>query len=1141
MKTYGQLIGELDENQREASRIGTNAVIAAGAGSGKTRVLAARFVHLVIEKEMPVDEILALTFTQKAASEMYERIYSTLRDIDHPLAREAIASFHLARISTIDSFCNSIARNACRRYGVSPDFEIDNDRATSLAEELALPFFLEHRTSPAIRQFMKRYGLAELAPSLFADTMVRFSPVSSPLDFEAFLAVQRKEIAARFPKSAKAILDLMRTLKELPPAEGKTWIKVTAALADLPGLPAAEDPQSVAGFIAACKRLRSIPVPSNGKDPGIVMLKELLPDFKKRLLPEFLSLANYILNEKFVIATFDLLAEFQTLYHRTKRAEGIMTFADVSRLALDALVSDPLLRRSYKESIGAVMIDEFQDDNEMQRNLLFLIAEKKERNDRSVPEADELCPDKLFFVGDEKQSIYRFRGADVSVFRKLAQDLGLSGGPELGINYRTESDLIAAFNHIFPRVFLNPAFYDSGTYPLYEASFKPIDASRNTEGIESVLDVLVVNEANFDAGDFLQLSPTDTEAAEVAIRIRDLVEKAVPIRGKDGIRPCAWSDMAILFRSGTKQQYYEKHLRENGIPYQAESLRGLFGDAPVNDLYALLRLAVYPADNSAYAVLLRSPFVTLSDAGFALAMIDRTAARFENRPMPPPFSEALEASLDPEDRPRFARARALWLDIRDKADRLSAAELVSRLWYDEGYRYAILDDCSLHRYTELYDYFFELARQADEKGETLATFLDRIAALMASGEKIEGLDIPVERAGGVRLMTVHKSKGLEFPVVFLVDCGNYGNTDRNTAPVYYSEETGISVNTGGAEEADAASANWFYEKGREEEKNKGQAEIKRLLYVAMTRAETRLCLSGTVNLAGDEAAEDEGDASGDQGIEGDILALISTALDKKDRKAGKDGKPPVKRSFFDFLFPALVPDGIPALSITEILPRRRSAALPAANAAASASGLAALYGSLPLASYHSSPRTRFSATALQALAVGKPAVPAPAAQTATADEKPDMADPLDRLLKATVTSAADFGIYAHKTIEARFTGFPAFMPAELRPAAEAMADRFLASELGKKALSAKWKENEYGFVTRYEFADRQLTVSGQIDLIFEFDGKVYVVDYKTDKSEDPEVHAEQMAVYRKAACDLYGKEIETWLFYLRSGNAVLVR
>lgn len=1133
MKTYEQLIAELDENQRLASRIDTNAVIAAGAGSGKTRVLAARFVYLIVEKGIPVDEILALTFTKKAASEMYGRIYSTLREIDHPAAREAVMSFHLARIDTIDAFCNSIARSACRQYGISPDFEIDNDAATQLAEELALPFFLKNRTSDAIRQFMKKYILAELSPSLFADTMVRYSPVSSPLDFDRFREMQKKEIAALFPRAAEELLHQMRTMEALPPAKGKVREQVTLALAVIPEMPELEDRASITAFIAGCGKLAGIGLPGNVADPVLVELKQILSDFKKIRFPEFLSLANYALNETFVVETFRLLAEFQTVFHRRKRAAGIMTFTDVSRLAVDALTADPVLRSAYKESISAVMIDEFQDDNAMQRNLLFLIAEKKERRAQTVPGPDELCPDKLFFVGDEKQSIYRFRGADVSVFRELARDLGGKDTPELAVNYRTESTLIGAFNKIFSSVFLNPAFYTDSTFPLYEASFREIGAIRNTEGLAPSLEVLLVNEDNFTDDNPLYLSAADTEAAEVAHRIRMMIDSEYPIRGEDGARPVREGDIAILFRSGTKQHYYEKHLRENNIPYQAESLRGLFNDAPINDIYALLRLAVYPADNTAYAILLRSPFVTVSDEAFALAVMRRTDTADQSA-AGEPFSPKIDPSLSDDDRARFASGRELYRRIRGLADRLPAAELITRLWYTEGYRYAVLSDAALHRYAELYDYFFELARQADAKGETLATFLDRIAGLMASGDKIDGLDIPVERTGGVKLMTVHKSKGLEFPVVFLVDCGNNGNADRNSAPVYYSDTTGLSVNTGGAEDADAARSNYFYEKGREEEKSKAQAEIRRLLYVAMTRAETRLILSGTFAAGADPADKERTGA--------ELREVIAGWLDKKDTRAGAEGKVPAKRSFFDFILPALAADAIPGVTLAEILPRLRSATeragqSPRASRPASET-VNALYEAAPLARYLPSVRRRYTATALHDLGKAGPAPAGTSAHGVTPNGAGNATpDALDLLLKKTGIGAADFGTWAHAAIEARFTGFPAFIPAEIVSVTAEMADRFMESPLGIGATGASWRRNEYGLVTRCEYNGTMLTVSGQIDLIFETDTMVYVVDFKTDKIENPAIHAEQMAVYRKAAGDLRKKPVETWLFYLRTGNS----
>lgn len=1130
MKKYEELVNELDENQRAAARAEGNSVVAAGAGSGKTRVLAARYVHLVVEKGIDVDSILALTFTRKAAAEMYSRIYATLREIDHPLARDAVANFHLARIDTIDAFCGSVARSACRRYGVSPDFTVDNDEAKILARDLALPFFLEHRSSAAIRQLMKRYSLAELPARLFADSMVKYSTVSSPLDFASFRETQKSEIRRNFDRSAAGLVACMNALSSLADAGGNTARQVGESLAEIPSAPDIDDKAEISEFLGVCARVARISLPAGRiTNPRLVELKENLASFRKELYPEFGSLANYALNEEIVLETFALLSEFQERFNAKKRESGVLTFSDVSRLALDALRDDPELRRAYKESIRAIMIDEFQDDNAMQRDLLFLIAERPDRDATSVPSPTELCPDKLFFVGDEKQSIYKFRGADVSVFRKLAADLAPSGdgadaAPGLGTNYRTETPLIESFNAIFPSVFLNERYWADGSFPLYEATFAPIVPSRKTEGLEPSLDVLFVSgDGKAENGPNL-MTPPETEAAEIAARIRKLVEDGYAVRGEDGPRPCAFDDIAILFRTGGKQHLFEQHLRSNGIPYQAESLHGLFGDAPINDIYALLRLAVYPADNTAYATVLRSPFVSIGDEGFALAVLDRTTTPAGYAQVAP-FAESAESGMSDADLARFRNGRRLYEAVRDRADRLATANVVSWLWYDEGYRYEILSDPSLHRYAELYDYFYELARQADSRGQTLAAFLDRIQELMTTGEKIDGLDIPVEKTGGVRLMTVHKSKGLEFPVVFLVDCANEGKNEINDAPVFFSSETGLSVNTGAADGTEGAKSNWFYEKGRDEEKNREQAELRRLLYVAMTRAETRLVVSGVL-----KTGEEPGD---EPRTKEELREILRARLDKKDEKAADTGEPVRKRSFFDLLFGALAGGDIPGVTLTEVLPGARAARGAGAQAAlgvAASEVRDARYHAAPDATYPPSPKTRYSATGLR-----EDDEPANDGKTARAS------DALDILLRKTGTPADKFGTWAHETIESRFTGTPPFMPEELRAAAESMADSFFRSELGRMAQNAAWRESEFAFITRWVRDGERVTVTGQMDLAFELDGKVYVVDYKTDRDEIPDRHREQLAVYRKAAGDLYGKPVETWLFYLRTGHAVPIR
>ncbi len=1145
MKTLQELLAELDPDQLAAATAERNAVIAAGAGSGKTRVLAARYVYLAVEREIPVDEILALTFTRKAAAEMYARIYGTLRDLDHPRAKDAIADFHRARIDTLDAFCNSIVRSACRRYGVSPDFTIDNDRARDLAESLALPFFLERRASPAVRQLMRRYSFAELPVRLFADTAARHIALSADIDFAGDFQRQRGAVAQRLEETLNAAYAILGGMRSLTGGSGKAWAEIAGLLEKEPD--ERPDPDDLAALVSFDSWLSSLTGVGNWgatKNEGCLAMKEYLAALKP-LESELRALVNFIANGPVILETLGLISEFAELYNRKKRESGILTFADAARMAVDALSSDEELRAAYAAGAKAIMIDEFQDDNELQRDLLFLLAappgwkkglqteDPPESAQRapSIPGPRDILPDRLFFVGDEKQSIYRFRGADVSVFRALERDLGDDAMPALGTNYRSETPLIEAFNALFPRVFLNPKLVGEGDFPLYEAMFSPIGSSRATPGLDSGVTVILVPKANFSDGDPGELSPEETEAAEVAERIRSLREEGFRVRGdgKDGsgeTRPLEYDDVAILFRTTTRQHLFEKRLRDRGIPYQTESLTGLFADAPINDLYALLRLAVYPRDRAAYAMFLRSPLANLDDETVTIALLHGEA----------PFSEEASKLLAGGERERFLAAAELWRDARNLADRISAAELVSRIWYRVGYRYAVVADPELHRFAELYDYFFELARQSDERGETLAVFLDRVFALMQSGERVDDLDIPVEKSGGVRLMTVHKSKGLEFPVVFIVNADGTGRAETNADPVYLSREYGLTVNTGASEEAPDATSNWFWERVREEERKKADAELKRLLYVAMTRAEVRLFVTALTDV---KAEPTETPRSG-----AELTPLLQEILDRKDRNA--KGRPLRFRSFLELLAIPLSSLGnaaeIPNLRLEEALPRRhdgtgyRGAKPDGADRPGEAFNrrFAELAARVPVVDFPAPKKRRLAVTALAAQR--EAADTALSAKAAPAQE----GDSLDRLLQRLELSPTDFGTYAHREIEARMTGIPFMMGDEIRAEVSTLAERFLESETGKLALGAERRENEFAFLTTWEENGEELVLSGQIDLLFVRDGKAFVVDFKTDRVERPEQHAFQLSVYRKAAEELFGLPVETRLYYLRSGNAVTV-
>jgi ATP-dependent helicase/nuclease subunit A len=472
----------------------------------------------------------------------------------------------------------------------------------------------------------------------------------------------------------------------------------------------------------------------------------------------------------------------QRHYLDKKRTEGILTYNDVARLAKTILLEQPDIRRSEKESFKAIMIDEFQDNNELQKDLLFLLAEKRKITNNSVPSADNRYPGKLFCVGDEKQSKYRSRGADVSVFRALKKELGGSDLP-LKTNYRSAPRLIGAFNAIFggsafdPRgespLAENPSVFASASLPLYEASFSPLRADKHCEGKLTlcILDKQDSNEFSEDETDVL--SYVENEARYVAERINALLQE----KDESGGSKYQPHDIAILFRSRTPQHYFEKHLMLLNIPYASEDLNGFFFGGPVNDLMSVLRLAVYPKDRAAYAQMLRSPFTGLSIPGLAICLASLSDESSHNNSSSFPFGDEPLSFLDEKDKAKYCHGRRIYQKIREQACNESVSSLVSALWYDEGYRYETEWHPQTAAYREMYDYLFHLAAQADEENKTLASFVDFIQHLGKSGERLNDIEIPMERPSAVHLITIHKSKGLEFPVVFICCCHKQGQTD----------------------------------------------------------------------------------------------------------------------------------------------------------------------------------------------------------------------------------------------------------------------------------------------------------------------------------------------------------------------------
>ena len=1220
----------LNEEQSCAAYCDKNAVVAAGAGSGKTMVLASRFAWLVTEKKLRAREILTLTFTKKAAGQMYRRIHRLLADISYndsgekkELAANALDDFAQARIQTLDSYCSAIVKQAANRYGVSPDFTIDEDRCYQLARDEALPFLITHRNHPVIKKLYSWKSPVEIANDIFAYALIYFTHVDSPPNPKENFVSQNAVVCAEWESQSGIVLGKLRELAEvyegnekfLPdlaplisrfssggiafpePRELRAFFN---GLAACPGQSAIEWAESqtvveeMAGALRFISSLCSLGLNRGTRqNPAKEIIKEL-----RVLSGKFSSLGIFCMQAGLIYSFLLLLSDLQLSYLARKRSEGLLTFHDVARLARKILVEQHDIRQSEKESFKAIMIDEFQDNNELQKDLLFLLAEREDVSNNSVPETKDLYADKLFFVGDEKQSIYRFRGADVSVFRKLKDELACEDLP-LRINYRSSPSLIGAFNAIFggsvfdpegnsppgkyPAVFA-PGESGDESLPSYEASFSPLKAFKTSEG---KLTLCILDKKDVPDEESAQLSPVESEARFVTEQINALL-KEKDESGKLKYRP---HDIAILFRTRSNQHLFEKHLMLLNIPYASEDLNGFFYGGPVNDLMSVLRLAAYPTDRAAYAQMLRSPFAGLSLSALSICInaLDSPGASSESKP----FDDNPLPLLPEPDRTKYLHGQKVYQNIISKAETETICSLLNELWYSEGYRYETEWNPVTAAYRELYDYLFHLAAGADEGNQTLAVFTDNILSLSKSGERLSDLEIPLERPSAVNLLTIHKSKGLEFKVVFLCCCDKKGRNDYSD-DIFETDENFLTLNPPlpqSCADLGYVKRSFFWELSAALERGKRIAELRRLLYVGMTRAENELILSGCLDIGceNDEEfslslkrfienktakADEKRIIAGDTILEDDtFFGLCLSAFCAHIPEEGLEGKP----SFFDLKkIPIYSEDYIHAAEQQGSAFSNDQAGLDSFFERAEP-----FYKSAEIIETKPVPAKRFTPTSL-------PHETRPEIKTGTdalfkGDGAEDIFAGVDKLLERYAKSLGDesekfdqrsFGTLAHLCVEALFSGREAAIPPKfagsLTPddaavfleAGKELAARFARSPLGIKARESKNRKSEFPFRTlTYGPDGNEIFINGTIDLFFEDEETFYVVDFKTDSFEQPEAHITQMACYHRAVSELSmslsnqrfvdevpgvlfaapsAKACRVWLYYLRSGHAVEV-
>jgi ATP-dependent helicase/nuclease subunit A len=818
-----------------------NVVLEASAGTGKTSVLVWRYINL-LKAGVDPGHILAITFTRKAAAEMRERIIRELKsaaarsEFDKARWNEVRDRLGEIAISTIDAFCLSLLREFPLEADLDPGFE--------MADETEVPRLVEESLDRSLRIFA---GLAKHEPDvalvlaqlgvsrtreglalLLERRLVAWKALDrflahGPADLTAEIVCRRAATAlqdalravpdglARFladgPVDHPRYQLIVRDLDRLADLERAGDARIRGVL-DRVGshFLTAEGKARKSGAIPPYKGERDYPSPEAAKRHRTAVFQ--VAPHVERVVAAFTRDLNVVLargiKRMFAIA----LAQ----YRKALDDRSVLDFSDVLQRALDLLRQMDEFSQSrfrLESRYHHVLVDEFQDTSRAQWELVSLLIQ-------SWGEGLGLATQpSIFIVGDRKQSIYRFRDAEVAVLKeagKYIDGLRPAGNSRRSISrsFRALPELLEFGNELFGEMSQPGVRPDEFTYT--DADRFPVDVVPDRRG--PVLGLAVGEEPEACAA---------AVAHEVA---RILREDTVRDRQTGVPRPARPGDIAILFRSRTSHREFEHALGLRGIPTYVYKGLGFFDADEIKDVSALLRYLAEPASDLRAAAFLRSRFVRLSDA--ALARLGPRLAAAVTDPRPP---DSL-ASLDGEDRRvlEYVRLHAGgWLA---RVDRVPPADLIEQLLPATAYAYELRGPRRQQAWENLKK-IRGLVRRIQNRGyATLARIADHIDSLTAGDES----NAVIEALDAVNLMTVHASKGLEFPVVFVVNMARGASGPPHPIRVVVDGEGGRpSVSIGP-----------FVSETDEAEREREKQETRRLLYVAVTRARDRLYLSSVL-------------------------------------------------------------------------------------------------------------------------------------------------------------------------------------------------------------------------------------------------------------------------------------------------------
>jgi len=834
----------LTQQQRDAvETIDKHVLVCAGAGSGKTHVLVERYIELLQRnQQLGVAHLVAVTFTRKAAAEMKTRLKSRFRDLmseaeagadDGQRARwsQCLAEIDSARIGTIHSLCESILKAFPVDAKIDPQFEVLSDlmQAELLSDCIEQSFrdIVEHDSDEQSLLFefpleeIKRLLTRALKSSLqLEEAIARF-----PMEDAGLLSAHIEKYILQARKMC--LVDLLRQIEW---HEAVSFLNDNALpdnklesfrLAAIECAQTVEDGSDVDACWQALVALSSNSPRTTGGNTDMAkairaqvkVLRELAREICERI-PLGLSEQDEVAI-KCLRALVKLIQRALAIYKTKKKAKLVIDYNDLIEIASRAL-SEPksMVRRFYNETIATVLVDEFQDTNTVQSQLITAIAGVNT---------------KLFFIGDDKQSIYRFQGADVATFNNKRFEFAEMAGDALNLSlntsFRSHPSVVQFVNVVFAQI-MSDAAHDAG----HRASFERLLASREDKLDHENIELIVFDDPDSD-GQRKSPDLPRIEAKAVADWILEKVAGGLKIVDKSSKseRPVAFGDVAVLVQRNKDFAAIEREFAERNIPFVLLGGRGYLQRQEVFDIENLLRFISCPQDGHSLLGVLRSPLFAVSDdiihqlaveefGGGASSLWQRvqTAARQK--------TDGLQS---------VTKAAGVLKKLIGDSAILPVSEIVRQLIVMTQFDLILL---TLPNGRQRARNVWKMVALAEENDHLSCGEFARDLGLMREYD-VKQADAPVDTANAVKLMTVHASKGLEFPLVALPVLSTRALNKKDR--LLYHREYGLAFDTSRLKED--ITPTW-YQVAKTIDDDMDIAERKRLLYVAMTRARDHLAL-----------------------------------------------------------------------------------------------------------------------------------------------------------------------------------------------------------------------------------------------------------------------------------------------------------